>query len=212
MTKFESHVGAIAGDIVNWLMTDSGASEPEREALQRGARRLAASQPTPRHLPARVLPVCAFWDQALSLVRGPRPERIAAALRALAPGLCWMQNPNYTEAAMGAHWLRHYGYIELIGDDGHLAEKGVRMGIMLLGPETLYPPHRHPAEEVYLVLGGTAEWQRGGEAWRTRLPGAVIHHAPGLVHATRTRDEPLLVAYLWWGAVEARAQVLAPQR
>jgi mannose-6-phosphate isomerase-like protein (cupin superfamily) len=194
-------IAAIAEAIIEW-----SASEP---ALSQGAQALAQARRTPRSLSPRNFPVCAYWDQALSLARGPRPEGIAAILRGLTPMLSWMQNPNYTEALMGARWLRNYGYVELIGGDGHQRADDVRMGVLMFGPHTLYPPHRHPAEEAYFALGGTADWQRGDEPWQAHPPGAVIHHPPGALHATRTRDEPLLAAYLWWGAVAARAQIVA---
>lgn len=199
-TALDRGIAAIADEMVAWANEDV--------TLRHGAQALVQTPRRPRVLPTRILPVCAYWVQALALARGARPERIAAILRGLTPALGWMQNPNYTEALMGARWLGNYGYVELIGGDGHQLADGVRMGVLMFGPQTLYPPHRHPAEEAYFVLGGTAEWQGGDEPWQAHPPGAVIHHAPGIVHATRTRDEPLLAAYLWWGAVAARARVV----
>lgn len=193
-------IAAIADEMVAWANEDA--------TLRHGAQALAQTPRQPRALAARQLPVCLYWDQALALVSGARPEKIAAILRGLAPALGWMQNPNYTEAVMDAHWLRNYGYVELVGGDGHQLADGVRMGFLLFGPQTLYPPHRHPAEEAYFVLGGVAEWQREDGPWQARPPGAIIYHPSGLVHATRTREEPLLVGYIWWGAVATRARVL----
>jgi quercetin dioxygenase-like cupin family protein len=66
-----------------------------------------------------------------------------------------------------------------------------------LGPATVYPRHRHEAEEIYLPLSGTASWQQGDETWRERPPGTLIHHAGDEPHAMRTGDGPLLALYLW---------------
>jgi hypothetical protein len=60
-----------------------------------------------------------------------------------------------------------------------------------------------PAVELYLVLGGTAEWQRGDEPWRRRPPGAFILHPSRIGHAMRTLEEPLLALYAWHGVLES---------
>jgi hypothetical protein len=70
----------------------------------------------------------------------------------------------------------------------------------LLGPDTLYTSHAHGAAEPYLVLAGTATWQRDRDFCEERAPGTAIHHPRRLPHATLTRAEPLLAPYLWWGA------------
>ena len=91
-----------------------------------------------------------------------------------------------------------------------IASDQARLGFLMLGPDTLYPPHAHAAEELYLVLAGTAAWQHGHEPWVNRPPGTAIHHPPRLPHATRTAAEPLLALYLWWGAdLGVHARVLA---
>ena len=73
-------------------------------------------------------------------------------------------------------------------------------GFLLLGPCTLYPPHAHATEEVYLVLAGTAAWQRDHGPWRDLPPGSAHPPPAHLPHATRTASEPLLALYFWWGA------------
>ena len=67
----------------------------------------------------------------------------------------------------------------------------------MLGPATLYPHHRHEAEEIYVPLSGTAAWQRGDAIWREHPPGTLIHHLSEEPHAMRTGEEPLLALYLW---------------
>jgi mannose-6-phosphate isomerase-like protein (cupin superfamily) len=82
----------------------------------------------------------------------------------------------------------------------------------LLGPAAHYPSHAHRAEELYLVLSGTADWQRGDEPFAARRPGAVIIHASSEPHAMQTAQEPLLALYLWRGAdLGAGARLVAPQ-
>jgi Dimethlysulfonioproprionate lyase len=84
---------------------------------------------------------------------------------------------------------------------------GLAFGLLLLGPETLYPAHSHPASEIYIPLG-RAEWMRGDEPFMAREPGAVIPHRPNLVHATRSGAEPLAALYLWAGDLATHARIV----
>jgi mannose-6-phosphate isomerase-like protein (cupin superfamily) len=68
--------------------------------------------------------------------------------------------------------------------------------MVLQGPGITYPPHVHKAVEVYWVLAGTADWQKGDE-WSTHGPGTVILHDTGVRHATTTRSEPQLLFFAW---------------
>ena len=69
-------------------------------------------------------------------------------------------------------------------------------GMVLQGPGVTYPPHVHKAVEVYWVLAGSADWQKG-DAWSTHGPGTVILHDTGVRHATVTCDEPQLLFFAW---------------
>jgi len=73
----------------------------------------------------------------------------------------------------------------------------IACGFLILGPSTLYPRHRHEAEEIYIPLRGTARWEQSDAVWRERRPGAVIHHASGEPHSMQTGAEPLLALYIW---------------
>jgi hypothetical protein len=136
----------------------------------------------------------------LAAACGEGPETADAVLSRLlaaAPGLAWSR--TYDASAFGADFLERYGWTELVGQRGPIPSDRLAAGFLLLGPGTLYPAHRHVAEEIYLPLSGTAEWLRGGEDWRARSPLEVIHHTSDLSHAMRTGAEPLLALYLWRG-------------
>jgi mannose-6-phosphate isomerase-like protein (cupin superfamily) len=158
--------------------------------------------------PGRRLPVCRYWDASLrSAEKGPS-ERLVKGLRSLETLLPWQQNPNYSLERMGAAYLENYGYLEIIGPCGIAWGEHVVAGVMLLGPETHYPPHAHPATEHYYVLSGTASWGLGNGPLEPRSPGSLIHHPSGIVHQTRTANEPLLVLYLWQGEVHVAANLV----
>ena len=125
-------------------------------------------------------------------------RRLVEGLVAVAPDLCWRQ--TYDGRNVPATFLDRYGWAELLGPYGAFACDHARLGLLLLGRETLYPSHAHAAEELYLVLAGTADWRGGDGPWQPRPPGTAIHHPPHLPHAMRTSAEPMLAMYLWWGA------------
>jgi dimethylpropiothetin dethiomethylase len=76
-----------------------------------------------------------------------------------------------------------------------------RVGLFLQGRHTAYPVHRHAAEELYLVLSGTACWQRGSQTPGLLVPGTFIHHASWEAHAMTTVDDPLLAIWCWTGEI-----------
>ena len=144
----------------------------------------------------RPLPVLRWLDQTPAMtVTEARPlvDEVVAAAGALA----WGQ--TYAAGDLGERFLERYGWSELIGLRGPIASDRLACGVLLLGPEIEYPPHSHAAEEIYLPLAGTADWLRGGEGWRRRRPGELIHHPSGIAHAMRTGEQPLLALYLWRG-------------
>jgi hypothetical protein len=120
---------------------------------------------------------------------------VLEAIAAAAPTLAWRQ--TYTERDVGSDFLANYAWTEILGSSGPVDAQRIAAGLLLLGPETLYPRHRHRAEEIYLPLSGTAEWQQGDRIWRERRPGALIHHRSEESHAMRTAANPLLAVYVW---------------
>jgi hypothetical protein len=108
--------------------------------------------------------------------------------------LMWRQ--TYEAGEVGGAFLRNYGYAEVLGAKSILSPR-IACGFLILGPSTLYPRHHHEAEEIYVPLRGTAQWQQGDAVWREWLPGAVIHHASDEPHAMRTAAAPLLAMYVW---------------
>jgi dimethlysulfoniopropionate lyase len=125
-------------------------------------------------------------------------QSVTEELFRLAPSLHWGQ--SYPASAVGAQFLENYGWTEVAGLHGPISSEHVAIGFLMLGRATLYPRHRHEAEEIYVPVSGTAAWQAGDGIWRNKLPGAVIVHERNEPHAMRTSSEPLLALYLWRSA------------
>jgi uncharacterized RmlC-like cupin family protein len=192
------------------LTADETAAQPFRSALPRPAFQHQAAEGEGD------LPICRYWPGCLEQddTSHPAVARAAAALRRLTPVLRWRQNPNYRQAPPSRDFLANYGYAELCGSYGLIAAE-MRLGVLVLGPETCYPAHRHPAEEIYLPLGPGA-WQRGeaevsADRWIDRPAGSFIHHPPFVPHATRGLSQAIAALYLWRGDLATEAKLDAGQ-
>jgi hypothetical protein len=149
-----------------------------------------------RNRPARRLPVLSFLPDATGAA-DPNTVDLVRLFEAANRHLRWGQ--TYSAAQIGAGFLEKYGWTELIGRRGPVAGRAMAVGVLLLGPDTEYPPHRHAAEEIYVPLTGPSLWMQGGDKWVARPSGEPIYHRPWLPHAMRTASAPLLALYLWRG-------------
>ena len=150
-----------------------------------------------RRITPSSLPVLKY--QPVSESKAPPWARsVTDELFRLAPSLYWGQ--SYPASAVGAQFIENYGWTEVAGLHGPIPSEHLAIGFLLLGPATLYPPHRHEAEEIYVPVSGTAAWRGGDGTWRDKPPGSVIVHERNEPHAMRTSSEPLLGLYLWRSA------------
>jgi hypothetical protein len=161
--------------------------------------------------PEATLPVLRWWEASLGQPGPPAARRLAGALAALRPSLVFTQNPNYVASPPSPAFLGRYGYAVLAGPPSGpsalVTHTGLAFGVLLLGPETTYPNHVHPAAELYLPLG-TARWSASGRPLAERAAGVPIVHVPNEPHETRTGEAPLAAIYVWLGELETAAQIL----
>jgi hypothetical protein len=64
-----------------------------------------------------------------------------------------------------------------------------------MAPRIDYPDHSHPPDELYLALS-EGEWRRGGEAWFSPGLGGTVRNPPGVSHAMRSGETPLLAVWI----------------
>jgi Dimethlysulfonioproprionate lyase len=149
---------------------------------------------------APIPPVARHWDAAVgSDLLGP----VSTALKDVTP---WQQTASYRASPPSPNFLDNYGYLEFVGPDAPFQTDAARLGLLLLGPGTLYPLHRHAAEELYFPLG-EARWLREDDDWRLVADGGIIHHPPFLGHATESLTAPLAAIYLWLGDIGPAAEL-----
>jgi len=120
--------------------------------------------------------------------------------------LRWGQ--TYTAVDFGQGFIENYGWLELFGTRGHFVNDAVAAGLLILGPEIVYPDHHHIAEEIYIPLTGGTEWRMGEGGFHIREAGEIIHHASNVNHAMRTGRQPLMALYLWRGGPLAQKSTI----
>jgi hypothetical protein len=150
------------------------------------------------------LPVRRYWPAVMA-----KGGKFIDPLASLAPYYRWVQTSNYVASPPNPTFLPNYGYVVLAGPGGLVESTELALGFLLLGPETHYPSHQHPAVEIYVVAAGTAEWRKGDDPWRVEPVGSVIRHETMMPHATRTLAEPLLAIYIWQGDLKTNARIIA---
>lgn len=169
-----------------------GASRPAGERVVK----LLACGPEPgasSATPGR-LPVCTHLNDAIAAMR---PD-LATAFGSLEPQLKWQVR---TSPDTDPGFAVGHANARLLGPEGLEQRGGLIAGFSLVAPGVTYPDHHHPPEEIYLVLSGGAWWQFGG-SWHEPGPGGIVHNPPGILHAMRGMDVPLLAI---WFLLPAKA-------
>ncbi len=92
-------------------------------------------------------------------------------------------------------------FCQLVGPEGLIKDDTIRSGVYFQSPQTFYQSHWHNAEEIYLVLSGTAMWQKDKTPFELQSPGTLIHHLPNQPHAMHAQDEPVLALWGWVGDI-----------
>jgi quercetin dioxygenase-like cupin family protein len=143
------------------------------------------------------LPVCIHLPTALARARrqpGPVSD-LAEAFAAIEPQLNWTIRAG--AEAQGEQFLNGHGNATITGLDGLEIRPDVRIGVSLMAPNLQYPDHRHPPEEIYVVLSG-GQWRQASNPWHEPGIGGLVYNPPNIVHAMRSTEPPLLALWFLW--------------
>jgi|UPI0006841C93 hypothetical protein len=112
------------------------------------------------------LPVCALLDEVLTPAT-PLHE----AFRTLEPSLTW-----YCRKGGGGddRFRSCHANATLVGPGGIEPRVDLWIGATLMAPNTDYPVHHHPPEEIYLVLS-EGQWWKESTSWFTPGSGGTVH-------------------------------------
>jgi hypothetical protein len=149
--------------------------------------------------PETRLPVCRYLPTALEHA-GSQPDPIGALVKAFAaiePRLNWKARTG--PDPMDEQFLNGHANAIIAGPEGLEIRPDVRIGVSLMAPHTRYPDHRHPPEEIYVVLSG-GEWRQASNPCHEPGIGGLVYNPPDIVHAMRSAEAPLLALWFLWTA------------
>lgn len=125
-----------------------------------------------------------------------KAPQLARALRPVAEELPWRY--GYEPRAECPGLENEMAWIELVGPAAPWKSDIVCLGLTLIGPDSFYPEHLHPAVELYTIISGISDWTLDAKTSR-RNPGDRILHESNAIHAMRAYSSPLLAIYSWTG-------------
>ncbi|MFT4561068.1 MAG: quercetin dioxygenase-like cupin family protein [Gammaproteobacteria bacterium] len=190
-------------DVVRRSFKTSVTDAPVHRLADRIFNRLERSAATRFPLPKQ-LPVCEHLAPALHHARrqGGIAAALADALEGIASQLVWARRAASPED--DSTFQMNHANAVVVGQDGIEIRDDLWIGITLLAPETRYPDHRHPPEEIYSVLSA-GEWKQNEGPWHSPGVGGVVHNPPNILHAMRSTTTPLLAIWcLWTGEPETQ--------
>ena len=142
-------------------------------------------------------PVMKHLEHALKLARGYGLAPLADDIATHAARFRWSQNASYNDSNCSRSFLDGYAYAGLAGPDAPLPWAAPRTGVMLMGPNVLYPGHNHEAREIYMLLTPGAEWRLDNGEWFRPNAGDLIFHDSWQMHEMRTTAQPMLAVAAW---------------
>ena len=148
--------------------------------------------------PGPIAPPPAYRHLRCALQRAraaPEISALAEAFEALEPELRWRRRPG----SRGHGTVFHDGHAnaDIIGPMGLEQRSDVWFGASLVAPDVPYIDHRHPPEEIYIVMS-EGEWYREDRGWHAPGIGGVVYNPPDVVHAMRAGPSALLALWLLW--------------
>lgn len=175
----------------------AGVNGPMRAAAERifSALKVPAT-PTERIETAR-LPVCSHLPMALENARRQSHpvSSLADAFAAIEPKLNWRLRARAD--VQGEQFLNGHANATIIGSEGLEIRRDIWAGVSLMAPHTRYPDHRHPPEEIYVVLSD-GQWRQADKPWHEPGIGGLVYNPPNIVHAMRSTERPLLALWFLW--------------
>ena len=96
-------------------------------------------------------------------------------------------------------------HVELVGPDGLVKSKALRLGLYGMLPNSEYGVRTHPAEEIYIMLAGECYWKRGDAPYCCKRSNDRSYHPSLMPHASKTEDQAFMSVYAWVGDLSTDA-------
>ncbi len=133
---------------------------------------------------------------------------LQSAIIAAAPVMRW--RAIYDSKTHDTRFMDKLGCYSIIGKGGPFASNCLRLFIVYMPAGLYYPWHIHPAEEMYMVISGSAIFKRGGTADENLSEGQSMFHESNQPHAIETTDTPMLSLVAWRNHLETPPSLINP--
>lgn len=203
-------IGALVRTLSDLIDHSIQGNESEYRPVRRLLAMLAVEPRRPAPEAPRELPAVRFWDAELNALRIGSGSALAPLLQQLTPRLHWWQDEHYTVANVGADFMKNYAQTELVGTRGLCHSHTLSLGVLLMGPDTFYPAHRHPAEEGLYVLSGRGTWHLDKGPTISLPPGGVVYIPAEGAHAFWSFEAPMVAVYFCHGDVGKNSRLCEP--
>lgn len=117
------------------------------------------------------------------------------AIHAATKVVHWRQ--TYKDSDIGDDFKDRFGCYSIIGDEAPFKSDLIRLFMVYLPAGFHYPWHRHPAEELYFVVSGSAIFRREDYPDEVLSEGQTLFHASNQPHALETIEDPVLCLVAW---------------
>ena len=94
-------------------------------------------------------------------------------------------------------FMDRLGCYSIVGEGGPFASTEMRLFVIYMPPNLYYPWHIHPAEELYMVVSGSAVFKREHYPDEILSEGQSMFHESNQPHAIETSDTPMLSLVAW---------------
>jgi hypothetical protein len=141
------------------------------------------------------LPVCDNLSAVVNVKTSNKAlDDLKISFKAIEPALHWRRRESYDSTA-SPNFVDGHANVMILGPGGLEERSDVQVGFSLLAPHVRYPGHRHPPEEVYLVLS-EGEFRHGTSDWFSPGVGGTLYNSPGIEHAMRSGSTPLFAMWI----------------
>lgn len=164
------------------------------EFMTRWRSRLAEPGPSSLSGQGHRIEACAHLEPALGALHSAPSTvlRLAQTFAVLEPSLTWTRRSYDGPGA--ERFFEGHGNALIVGPEGLEDRPGIVVGVTIMAPGTQYPEHSHPPDELYIALS-PGEWRREQGDWFSPGRGGLVRNTPGVLHAMRATDAPLLAIW-----------------
>ena len=104
---------------------------------------------------------------------------------------------TYKGTDIGDYFMDRFGCYCIVGENAPFSSDVLRLFMVYLPPGLYYPWHHHPAEEMYMVVSGSATFKQSDCPDKLLSEGEVPFHASNQPHAMETTEDPVLCLVAW---------------